>query len=143
MGYMDEQIQIWNVLHDGDITAVAEEDSDTIKMFVNIPYLRRRLDPLGDSFVLILEGVTELDFEDYDGNKSTLQEEIEVGSIGILSTDSESMPVKVFTSMGQLTLGYKRIRLFLDTGKEIDFETISRVCQEYWDEFKEKSQRKN
>jgi hypothetical protein len=58
---MDERIEIWNVLHDGEITVVSE-DGDTLTLFVSIPYLRRRLKPLGDSFVLVLEGLSWLSF---------------------------------------------------------------------------------
>ena len=52
---MDKRIEIWNILHDGEITAIEGEDSDTLTMFVSIPYLRRRLKPIGDSFVLTME----------------------------------------------------------------------------------------
>jgi hypothetical protein len=54
---MDPRIAIWNILHDGEITAVSE-DVGTLTMFVSIPYLRRRLTPLGDSFVLTPELLT-------------------------------------------------------------------------------------
>jgi hypothetical protein len=58
---MDTRIAIWNVLHDGEITAISE-DGDTLTMFVNIPYLRRRLKPLGDSFILTLAGVRQAEW---------------------------------------------------------------------------------
>ena len=55
---MNEKIQIWNVLHDGKITAV-QQDGETLTMFVSIPYLRRRMKPIGDSFVLTLTAMLE------------------------------------------------------------------------------------
>jgi len=67
---MDERIAIWNVLHDGEITAVSE-DGDTLTMFVSIPYLRRRLKPLGDSFVLTLAGVRRAECRDFGGAASS------------------------------------------------------------------------
>ena len=136
---MDRRIQIWNILHDGEITAISGEESGTLTMFVNIPFLRRRVEPLGDSFILILEGLTYLEFQDFDGTATQLRGEIDMGTIEILSTDSESMPVKIFTTMGQLTLDFKNIHFALDTGQKIEFEAIEKVCEEYWTEWEEKS----
>jgi hypothetical protein len=97
------------------------------------------LKPLGDSFVLELEGVTECYFEPFEGGKSKLCGEIEIASIEILSTDSDTMPVSIITTMGQLILKYEQIHFLLDTGQEVDFKTIYRACKEYWDDFKAKS----
>src|SRR5580765_1578392 len=101
---MDTRIAIWNVLHDGEITAVAE-DGDTLTMFVSIPYLRRRLEPLGDSFVLTLAGVRRAECRNFGGaasSASPLRAELEIGSPEILSTESVSMPVTIETTLGQL-----------------------------------------
>ena len=100
---MDTRIAIWNVLHDGEITAVSE-DGDTLTMFVSIPYLRRRLKPLGDSFVLTLTGVRQAECRDFGGaasSTSSLRDELEIGSPEIFQTESESMPVTVHTSLGK------------------------------------------
>ena len=133
---MDKRIQIWNLLHDGEITAISGEDSDTLTMFVSIPYLRRRLKPLGDSFVVILSGIKNIEFRNFDGTTSSLNEEIEIGMPEILSTESESMPVKVETTMGQLILDFQSISFALDTGQAVEYETIAKVCEEYWREWK-------
>ena len=141
---MDTRIAIWNVLHDGEITAVAE-DGDTLTMFVSIPYLRRRLKPLGDSFVLTLAGVRRAECRDFGGaasSASPLREELEIGSPEILSTESVSMPVTIETSLGQLVLDFESIRFALDTGQDTDYETIEKVCDEYWTEWKAKSERR-
>lgn len=69
---MDPKIDIWNVLHDGEITAISDENSDSLTMFVNIPWLRRRIEPIGDSFVLLFEGLKILEYEDTDGAKTSL-----------------------------------------------------------------------
>lgn len=130
---MDTRIAIWNVLHDGEITAVSQ-DADTISMFVSIPYLRRRLTPLGDSFVLTLEGVKLAECRDFDGSTVPLSEELEAATPEILSTDSEGMPVCIETTTGRLILDFVSIRLVLDTGQEIGYETIEEVCREYWTE---------
>ena len=139
---MDERIAIWNVLHDGEITAVSES-GDTLTMFVNIPYLRRRLKPLGDSFVLTLVGVRRAEWCNFDGSASSasaLQDELEIGTPEILKTESESMPVTVETTMGQLILDFQSIRFALDTGQDTDYKTIESVCDEYWAEWQAKTE---
>jgi hypothetical protein len=128
---MDERIQIWNVLHDGEITAISE-DRDTLTMFVSIPYLRRRLTPLGDSFVLTLAGVRHVECRNCDGTSSSLREELDLGTPEILQTKSESVPVTIDTTMGQLTLDFQSIRFGLDTGQSVEYKTIERICEEYW-----------
>jgi hypothetical protein len=138
---MDKRITIWNVLHDGEITAVSGENSDTLTMFVSIPYLRRRLEPLGDSFVLTLKGLKRLEFYNFDGTgKRTARDELEIGSPEILSTKSEAMPIRIETTMGYLILDFDSIEFAMDTGQEVKYEAIEKVCQEYWTEWKEKSE---
>ena len=136
---MDERIQIWNVLHDGEITAIAE-DGDTLTMFVSIPYLRRRLKPLGDSFVLVLAGLRRVECRDFGGATSSLREELDIGTPEILQTKSESMPVTIETTMGQVILDFQSIRFALDTGQAVGYETIERVCEEYWTEWRAKAE---
>lgn len=89
---MDTRISIWNVLHDGEITAVSEE-GDTLTMFVSIPYLRRRLKPLGDSFVITLSGVRCAECRDFGGAASSampLREALEIGAPERFSAASQS-----------------------------------------------------
>jgi hypothetical protein len=140
---MDKRIQIWNILHDGEITAVSGECGEVLTMFVSIPYLRRRLEPLGDSFVLTLSGVTRLEFHDFDDTVTSLQEVLDIGSPEILSTDSKSMPVSIATTLGQLTLDFKTIAFTLDTGQTVTYEAIEKVCEEYWTEWEAKAEQKH
>jgi len=138
---MDKRIQIWNVFHDGEITALSEGDGETLTMFVSIPYLRRRLEPLGDSFVLTLSGFTRLEYEDFDGVVTPFREEMEHCDIDILSTESKSMPVTINTSLGKLTLEFQSIHFALDTGQPIEYEVIEKVCEQYWSEWQARADR--
>src|SRR5690349_8020734 len=137
---MDRRIHIWNILHDGEITAIAGEQSETLTMFVSIPYIRRRLEPLGDGFVLALIGLRLLEFRDFEGNVTSLREELDAGGPEIVSTESEAMPVKVETTMGCLIVDFESIRFALDTGQEIAFEVIQKACVEYWTEWKARAE---
>jgi len=139
---MDKRIQIWNVLHDGEITAI-EQNGETLTMFVSIPYLRRRMKPIGDSFILTLSGLTRLEYCDYNGKSSSLAEEIEIAMPEILSTDSDAMPIKVNLTMGHLLFDCQSISFALDTGQPVEYETIEKVCEEYWMEWKARTEQSN
>ncbi len=131
----DQRIQIWNLLHDGEIAAVSLEQGAIVKIVVSIPYLRRRLPPLGASFVLSLAGVRLVEFHHFDGEMSSLGQALEVVVPGSLSTSSDAMPVSVDTTLGELRLDFQVIDFALDSGKPIGFESIVRICDEYWAEW--------
>jgi hypothetical protein len=105
-------------------------------MFVSIPYLRRRLKPLGDSFILTLGRVRRIEWRGFgDKDPSSLQEELKIGCPEILETRSESMPVTIGTTMGLLILDFESIQFALDTGQLVDYETIDKTSKEYWTEW--------
>ena len=137
---MDPRIAIWNTLHDGEITVVALE-GDTLVMFVSIPYIRERLSPLGDSFVLRLSGFRGFVLTDSDGKKkdSDLQEDLAKNGIEILSAKSEVMPVKIATTMGYLILDFDSIEIALDAGRVVAYEEIYQACSDYWEEWSAKA----
>ncbi|MFG6463708.1 hypothetical protein ACG04Q_19190 [Roseateles sp. DXS20W] len=128
---MDERIAIWNVLHDGEITAVSRSGS-AVTFFVSIGYLRRRFAPPGGCFALSLGEVSELHFHDFDGEVQTLEQQFETGRLDILGTESQRLPIVVDTSMGSMTLSFERFDLSLDTGQLVSFAEIDQVSDEYW-----------
>lgn len=135
---MDERIAIWNTLHDGEITVISTEDNDTFTMWVNIPYIRSRLTPLGDSFKLKMEGMREIEFVDFDDVLQSFEAEMQLAQIEILSTDSKEMPVTVATTMGMLTLDFDKLTIYLDTGEEVQYSDVLKASEEYWDEWEKK-----
>ena len=137
---MDSRIEIWNVLHDGGITAFEGEEGETLTMFVSIPWLRRRLQPLGDSFVLTLTGLKRFEFHNFDDTVTPTREEIDLGTPEIVSTRSEGMPIRIETTLGYLILDFEAIRLAMDTGQEVKYETIKQVSKEYWTELQAKAE---
>ena len=142
MNTPDPRIDIWNVLHDGEITAVIGENSDTLTMHVTIPYLRLRLEPLGGSFVLKLEGLKHFEYRFFDGTPLSLRAELESANIPeILSTESTSMPVTIETSMGKLVIDFERIQFALDTGQAIEYEAIEKAGIAYWTEWEAKTKK--
>jgi hypothetical protein len=140
---MDPRIAIWNTLHDGEITVVAQEGADLV-MFVSIPYVRERLKPLGDSFALRLRGFRGFELLDSDGTKKSadLQEDLARNGIEILSAESATMPVKIATTHGYLVLDFDDIEIALDTGGAVPYEDVLQACSEYWDEWSARAPKK-
>jgi hypothetical protein len=129
----DPRFDIWNMLHDGDITIVHREAPDAVIMFVCIPYVRRRIEPLGDSFRLRLGGFRSIHFANDIGDTSSELDYVE--GYEILDILSETMPAKIQLAEGTLTLDFDTLDITLDSGQAIEYEQIRRVAQDYWDEF--------
>jgi hypothetical protein len=136
---MDHRIAIWNVFHDGEITVAAHEQAQ-LEIFVSIPYLRARFSPLGDSFSLRLSGVHAFEFADYEGKmKTSSLSDIAMSGLEILSTYSISMPVKIATTRGIVTLDFDDLEIHLDTGQAVDYAAVDTACRQYWDEWSAKT----
>ncbi len=136
----DPRIATWNILHDGEITA-ASTVGDTTRIFVCIPYLRRRFAPLGDSFALTLRGISKCEFRHFDGEVTTLEAALEIGVPEILSTNSEELPVRIATSLGELVVECREVAYALDTGEAVTFGEILAASQEYWAGFAARGQK--
>lgn len=132
---VDPRFAIWNTLHDGEITVVRQKDGD-LEMFVNVPYIRERISPLGDSFRILLHGFRSFHLTDRNGQiESTSIADLSHGGVQLNATDSQSMPVKIATSMGYVIFDFDEIELFLDTGERVAYETVLKSCSDYWDEW--------
>jgi hypothetical protein len=129
----DPRFDIWDVVHDGEITVVAREESDVIIMFVSIPYVRRRMAPLADSFRLRLGGFRSVNFSNDIGDSYSGLEDVE--GLEILETLSDTMPVRIQVTEGTLTIDFDSLDISLDSGQPISYEAVWRVAEDYWTEF--------
>ena len=139
---MNKEIEIWNILHDGVLTAFPNKDKSLLTIFVHIPYLRKRIEPVGVCFVLKLSGVKSCRFFDFDGKEEDFNESLNAMGIEILSAGSignTAMPVEIQTSLGTIILEYENIGLFLESGNEVSLETIAKASTEYWQEWSKKT----
>lgn len=130
----DPRLDIWDVLHDGEITIMHREAPDVVSMFVSIPYVRRRTQPLGDSFRLRLGGFRGLLFS-YDIDQKTFSEIDYIEGFRILNNLSGAMPAMIQLVEGKLMLDFDSLDLSLDAGQAATHEEVRRVARDYWDEF--------
>ena len=133
---MDEPDTIWNVLHDGSITN-ANLKGDVLTLQVAIPYLRRFFMPAGDGFRVDLLGCTGGVIEFWDDSPPSQ----DLGRLNDLQPEilsAEAQPdglIRVCIDGGFITLGYREVRLALDTGPAITLHQLIAAASQYWDEF--------
>jgi hypothetical protein len=130
----DPRVDIWDVLHDGEITIMHRESADALVMLVSIPYVRRRISPLGDSFRLRLGGFREMLFS-YDHGNETYSDLDYIEGFEILEAKSKTMPATIQLAEGPLMLDFDSLDISLDSGQPVTYEQVRRVAQDYWDEF--------
>jgi len=99
------------------------------------------MQPLGDSFVLTLSGVRQLQFRDFSGNVSSLTDELQHTAPAILSTVSKQMPITVATTAGELLADFDDIHIACETGESVSYEAVDKISEEYWDEWDAKSKK--
>lgn len=132
---IDPRIAIWNTLHDGEITVV-RQTNDRVEMFVNVPYIRKRIEPLGDSFRISLRGFRSFQLTDAEGQvQSSAIDDLSRDGIEILSTESTAMPVKVATTSGYLVFDFDDLEIFLDAGERVSYETVFKASSDFWAEW--------
>ena len=106
------------------------ESPDVLTMFVNIPYVRRRIQPLGDSFRLRLLGFRGMVFA--NDIRDPPETEIEyVEGYEILEAKSDTMPATIQLAEGTLMLDFDSLEISLDTGQPISPEEVYRAYHEY------------
>ncbi len=134
----DWRFGIWSALHDGEITIMHRESPDVLVMFVSIPYVRRRIQPLGDSFLLRLTGFRGMVFADDIGDPPETELEY-IEGYEILEAKSDTMPATIQLAEGTLMLDFDSLQISLDTGQPISPEEVYRAYSECWDEWSKKT----
>jgi hypothetical protein len=134
----DWRFGIWSALHDGEITIVHRESPDVLVMFVSIPYVRRRIQPLGDSFRIRLGGFRGMLFS-YGSGDETHSDLDYIEGFEILEAKSDTMPATIQLVEGTLMLDFDSLEISLDTGQPISPEEVYRTYEEYWDEWSKKT----
>lgn len=129
----DPRFGIWNAFHDGEITIAEREAPEILVMFVSIPYVRRRIQPLGDSFRLRLGGFRGVVLANEIGDTDSDIEDLE--GLVILNCLSDTMPVIIQVASGKLMIDYDSLEICLDTGQVISAEEIYHAYEAYWDEW--------
>jgi len=139
MSEENQRADIWNLLHDGEITAIGGTVPGYVRITVNIAYLRRRFSPEGDSFVITLRNCTILQLKPYNEPVETDFQKIVSSKVEFLSTESSDCPIKLATTVGELEIDFQTFELSLDTGAIISYDQLDEASRNYWDAFASRS----
>jgi hypothetical protein len=135
---------IWNVLHDAILVGVAGQLPGEVVLTFKCDYLRKRFVEPGDSFLLVLNGCTRLEFRPWSEQAPVVKSPAELVNLGlwILSADQRSDCCAVHCSRtessqsgGRLEVSVSDSHLQLDSGRRIELGEIEAVAAAYWEEF--------
>jgi hypothetical protein len=136
MNRMSRKTEIWNILHDGPISAVSGAVPGDVKLTIGIEYLRKLFPGDGDSFGLWLRGCRLFEMELWETESRFTADfaEISAAQPTILSADHTDTPVMVWTTIGGLRLDFDEWQLELEDSTPVSFDEISAACESYWDD---------
>ena len=121
----------WDFLHDGEITRLDGVVPGDVRLFVEIPYLRKAFREQGTAFVLTLFDCTSLRLETNDGRAVHSFAEISSRRPILLTTTSE-VPLSIYTTEGTLNLEYARLSVSLESGTRVELAELERASESYW-----------
>lgn len=146
---MDFFPTIWNVLHDRSITKITGVVPGTIRIDVEIIYLRERFKDPGETIQITLTDCTRFayrDYEDKDLNKDFITDPptIAATELEILSAEMVNGFARVTCASrkgqgGELEVAAVDGSLTLDSGRAITLEQLIQVADEYWEDFRTRS----
>jgi hypothetical protein len=140
---MNPRADIWNILHDGEIAGIKRDSHQKLQLRINIPYLRNMFPGDGEDILLNLENCTLFQMEIWDEEITTSDhKKIVATETEILSTESDDVPVKIFSTNGTLLLDFESFTISLDSGEQITFEELGDTCDLYWKNWKKETEAK-
>jgi hypothetical protein len=135
-----EHYDIWNILHDGEITGIDGVIPGHLAIRVEIPYLRDMLAPKGTAFVLTLCNCTRFEYEVWDDRKK-YSDVARIAAMKPFVLEASETPegIRIGCTEGYIHASYGSVAYALDTGQIITFADLSAACDRYWTEWKAKT----
>ena len=134
---------IWDILHDGGIVGATGHVPGTVRLEIDIQYLRERFPDAGSKIVLTLLECSRIDFSKYEDNlPHGLVElaDISPDILGACEADgcNEVTCAVLKGSGGILRVAATDFSLSLDSGRIITLDELKYVAKAYWKSFGER-----
>jgi hypothetical protein len=131
----------WAAFHDGSVTRIEGTLPGTLRLRIEIQYLREMFPTPGDAFAVTLTGCTRFSFAEYDqppiedlARIAALEPEIlYVGGLDPLTLDCND---------GTLALEYATMRVSLEDGQPVAYQELKVAWDKYWDAFEARAKRR-
>ena len=137
-------------MHDGSIVGIAGQVPGTVRVEVDIGYLRKRFPDAGKTIVVTLDGCTRFAYRPYEikkglpPNEKFITDFDAIVALKPLISDAEMKGnvVIVAGSYGMFEAAALGGSLSLDSGRAITLDELIAVAEAYWAEFRERSRKK-
>jgi len=137
-------------LHDGSIVGLSGNVPGTVRVEMDIDYLRRRFPDAGKTIVVTLDGCTRFAYRPYEIKKGLPPNEKFITDFEaivalkplILDAEMRGSVAIVAGSYGVFEAAALGGSLSLDSGRTITLDELIAVAEAYWAEFRERSKKK-
>ena len=131
---------IWNLLHDGSIEGASGSVPGTVRLEIDIQYLREKFSDDGRLIILTLHGCSKFEFSDNKDNLPRGINEIANFCPEILSARDVGIYCEVTCFISNGHYGVIRVAaddftLALDSGRISTLEELDSIAKAYWKDF--------
>jgi hypothetical protein len=134
------QHDIWGVFHDGSVIRIDGAVPGTLRLEIDIQYLRRMFPEPGDCFIVTLSDCTKFTFTEYDGPPITDHARIQALEPEILYVN-ELEPLILDCDGGTLELDYQEMSVSLESGYPVGYDDLVSAADKYWAAFAARAKR--
>lgn len=134
--------EIWNLLHDATLRAVAGQLPGILRLEIEADYLRSRFAESGTGFVMILTGCRRFEFQPWAFDSQPVSDLLEIAQLKLwlLSADSAAdgccqVHCSTDGGGGVLRICASEALLTLENGTVVTLETLAGVANGYWTAF--------
>ena len=135
-------VAVWNVLHDGCITAVEGTVPGELRLTVEIQYLCPHLPTRADHLFVTLDGCERFEYQPYERCATTGVSAVAALELGLLSALEADGYLRVACSDsgvgGELMLRYATARLSTAEGRELSQSDVESAAKRYWTLWKQR-----
>jgi hypothetical protein len=122
---------IWGVFHDGTIETIEGSVPGDVSLTVEIAYLRSMFEGDGTTFIIQLQGCTQLRWTEFNEEPTADILMIQEQEPEILYIISEH-PLVLDCTMGTLELEYEAMSVALDSERRVNYDELISACELYW-----------
>jgi hypothetical protein len=125
---------IWAVFHDGVLKNIEGTVPGTLRLQIEIEYLREMFDEPGISFAVELNNCTKFKYSEYEEQPTENIARVQEREPEVLYVLSEH-PLVLDCVMGTLELEYDAMRVTLPSGGEVSYGSLESASEKYWSEW--------
>ena len=130
---------IWGVFHDGVLKLIDGTVPGTLRLEIEIGYLRGMFSEPGNRFFVNLFGCSKFIYTRFDERPTENTSYIQDREPEILYVTSEK-PLVLDCAIGTLELEYDEMTVTLESGQAVSYASLASASKEYWNDRKSRSE---